>query len=366
MTLMKKISDIEKEISQLASGFENYQLTPELSRSEQISLLIRQQIKGLSNADAHRVIEEFEGWGPLDLPAKNPEITEILINGIDQIFVERSGRLELWPDQFVSELSYRNFCHRLLDEARVVMTNEVPVVQGQLRNFRLHMIGAEITKSTVHICLRRHPENPWTFDKLGQANWGNNDQRTILQKIVKNQLNFLVVGSTGSGKTSVLNACLQSLNMNDRCVLIEDTLELRVPNKASIRLLTREDPNGILRTIDQSELVRNALRLRPDRIVMGEIRGEEAKDFLMALSTGHAGSFGSIHASSAAQALIRLEMLIQLGAPHWSLNAVRRLIQMSLQAIVVIGKKNDGHRFLEGIYRLTSLEDSGLLLEKFD
>ena len=364
MKNIEQIIAIEKEIGQLASGFENYQLSPTETRSEQIANLIRQRVKGLPEKESLRIIGEFEGMGPLAEPMADPQITEILVNGPDQIFIEKNGCLELYPDRFASRLSYLNFCYRLMEEARVIMTNEVPVAQGQLRNFRLHMIGAEITQSFVHICLRRHPENPWTFHKLGEANWGTEEQRRALEKIVKSQMNFLVVGSTGSGKTSVLNACLQSLGKSERCVLIEDTLELKIPNAASMRLLTREDPNGILRKIDQSDLVKNSLRLRPDRLVMGEVRGEEAKDFLMALSTGHAGSFGSLHAASAAQALIRLEMLIQLGAPHWSLNAVRRLIQMSLQAIVVIGRKNDGQRFLEGIYRLTSLEDSGVLLEK--
>jgi len=130
-----------------------------------------------------------------------------------------------------------------------------------------------------------------------------------------------------------------------------------------MRLVTREDPQGVLPPVDQMQLVRRTLRLRPDRIVMGEVRGAEAKDFLMALATGHGGSFGTLHAQDASQALLRLEMLIQMGAPQWGLQAIRRLIQLSLDYVIVAEKNKAGNRHLKGIYRLCSLEDNGFLLE---
>ncbi len=355
---------IENEIRETSSASENYQIAPSHSRSERISQLIRSRILKLDECSRARILAEFEGMGPLALLLADTEITEIMVNGPERIWFEKEGQLFPLEDRFVSDLSYRNFSHRILAESHVVLTSETPTGQGQFRHFRLHVIGAELTKSHTHFCLRRHPENPWTFERLSASGWGREAQLNALRAVVNSRANFLVVGATGSGKTSVINACMQSLPESERCVLIEDTLELKVPNTASMRLLTREDPNGILKKVDQAELVRNSLRLRPDRIVMGEMRGEEAKDFLMALSTGHAGSFGSLHAASAAQALIRLEMLIQLGAPHWSLLAIRRLIQMSLQAIIVVRKNSQGKRDLEGIYKLSSLEESGLLLER--
>jgi len=133
-----------------------------------------------------------------------------------------------------------------------------------------------------------------------------------------------------------------------------------------MKLLTREDPHGILPAIDQTQLVKRSLRLRPDRIVMGEVRGSEAKDFLMAMATGHSGSFGTLHAQDASQALIRLEMLIQMGAPQWSLTAIRRLIQLSLDYIIITGRAATGERQLKGVFRLCSLEDQGFLVEQVD
>ncbi|RYZ78974.1 MAG: CpaF family protein, partial [Proteobacteria bacterium] len=164
--------------------------------------------------------------------------------------------------------------------------------------------------------------------------------------------------------TSLINALLQTIPSNERAVVIEDTPEIELPNTSSMKLITREDPQGILKSIDQGQLLKHSLRLRPDRIVMGEIRGGEAKDLLMALATGHGGSFGTLHASDARQALIRLEMLIQMGAPQWNLPAVRRLIHLSLDYILVVEKNAEGKRQFQGIYKICSLEENGFLIEK--
>jgi pilus assembly protein CpaF len=147
-------------------------------------------------------------------------------------------------------------------------------------------------------------------------------------------------------------------------VIIEDTSELKIPNDAGVKLLTRRDPHRNLRDIDQSELLKQALRMRPDRIIMGEIRGGEAKDLLMAFATGHTGCMGTLHAENARQALLRLEMLIQLGAPQWSLHAVRTLIWLSVQAVIVVARGPQGVRKLEGVYKIASLEEVGFLIER--
>jgi pilus assembly protein CpaF len=181
---------------------------------------------------------------------------------------------------------------------------------------------------------------------------------------VEQRKNFLIVGGTGTGKTSLINALLHTCSDNERALVIEDTAEIELPNLSSMKLLTRQDPQGILKPIDQGQLLCHALRLRPDRIVVGEIRGAEAKDLLMALATGHSGSFGSLHASDARQALIRLEMLIQMGAPQWSLSAVRRLIQLSLDYVLLVGKSANGERQFQGVFKICSLEETGFLIEK--
>lgn len=364
MSLLDFMKQVEQDIQNMTVEFQSYQLGPEHARSQAVANIIKKKSASLCESDRKRVYDEFNGPGPLTELLNNASITEILVNGFEEIWYEKDGQLFKHNDYFISQLSYRNFCFRLMDEAKIQLTCEQPIAQGHLKNFRLQLVGSELSGTQTHISFRRHPDNPWTFNQLLEKGWGSPQEIEILKKIVTEQKNFLVVGGTGTGKTSVLNACLQSLARNERSLLIEDTLELKIPNAVSMRLLTRIDANGILRSIQQAELLRSALRLRPDRLVMGEIRGDEAKDFLMALSTGHQGSFGTLHASSASQALIRLEMLIQIGAPNWSLSAIRRLIQMSLDYILVLARDKSGQRFLEGVYKISSLEENGILLEK--
>jgi pilus assembly protein CpaF len=333
------------------------------TRNEFIMDQIREFTSGMDKEIQNRIESEFLRWGPIENLIADTQVTEIMINDFDQIWVEKFGILSRHPDRFATRLSFQNFLNRMLAEVKKGISMEHPVVEGVFQSFRLQVIGSELTTDSPKICLRRQSESPWTLNKLLDLQWSQPAGIQTLRDIVKQKRNFLVVGGTGSGKTSVLAAMSNELEQNERVVYIEDTSELKLTNSASLKLLTREDLNGTYRSFSQSDLIKSALRLRPDRIVMGEIRGPEAKDFLMALSTGHDGSFGSLHAQSAAQALLRLEMLIQLGAPFWGLSAIRRLIQISLHYIIVVGRKSTGHRALQGIYKIASLEENGFTLD---
>ena len=364
----KEIYDlIQNEISRLPMN--EFMLSTDeenVLRSKKIDMVIDDQLKSKEASLQKRVRAEFESWGPLEDLMTDEGITEILVNGPQHIWFERSGKLHRHEDLFFSDLSFRNCLERICQRSNVHISVEQPCADGQFMDFRLSLIGADLTQSAPHLSLRRHPKNPWTFQKLMTHGWCDSSTFRILQQMTNERKNFLVVGSTGSGKTSVLNSFLNLLPENERVAVIEDTSEICLPNNASMKLLTRDDPHGLLPTVDQAQLVKRSLRLRPDRIVMGEIRGSEAKDFLMALATGHNGSFGTLHANDAAQALIRLEMLLQMGAPQWSLTAIRRLIQLSLDNIVVLGRAESGQRILKGVYRVCSLEDHGFLVERVD
>lgn len=311
-----------------------------------------------------RIFEEYFGSGPLEPLLADPHITEVIVNGGDSIWYERNGRLERSADVFLSELTFRNFIARLSREAGIQATLDCPFADGVWRGSRVHLIIPPASGDQAVLTLRRHPQSPWTLASLGESGWASESALKVLRSLVLERKNFLIIGGTGTGKTSALNACLNEVGPAERALIIEDTAELHVPNTASSKLLTRRDVQGLLKEIDQGELVRQALRMRPDRVVMGEIRGGEAKDLLMAFATGHSGCMGTLHADSARQALLRLEMLIQLGAPQWSLHAVRTLIWLSLHAIVVIGRLQTGERRLEGIYRIASLEEIGFLIER--
>jgi pilus assembly protein CpaF len=336
----------------------------ESSEDSQIRKVIAKVCSGKEDQSYSRMEAEYFRAGPLEPLFLDPAITEIIVNGSDSIWYEKHGKLFRLDDQFLSELTYRNFIARLSREGGFQASLDCPFADGKWRGCRVHLIIPPASGDQAVVTLRRHPQDPWTFSELQNRGWAGPEATRLLESLIHSRKNFLIIGCTGSGKTSVLNACLSVLSTSERSLIIEDTDELHVPNAISSKLLTRRDPQGLLKDIDQSDLLRQALRMRPDRIVMGEIRGGEAKDLLMAFATGHSGCMGTLHADSARQALLRLEMLVQLGAPQWSLHAVRTLIWLSLQAVVVVARNDDGSRRLEGIYRIASLEDIGFLIEK--
>lgn len=313
-------------------------------------------------AAVDRVRREIFAAGPIERLFLDPDITEIIINGHDSVWVEKLGCLKKIDDQFISSASYSRFLQRLQIEANVQADLNHPYADGYWRGYRLHLILPPLTIGDARLTLRRHPTSPWTLDALEKLSWAPKKEVSFLRELVKSRAALLVVGATSSGKTSVLNACLQEVSRTERVVTIEDTNEIELPNQASTKLLTRHDLNGNLKTIDQSELLRQALRMRPDRIVVGEVRGDEARDLLMAFSTGHRGGLGTLHAENARQALMRLEMLVQMGAPHWSLRAIRHLIFFGFQYILTVAKTSRGRK-LTGVYKISSLEDHGHCLE---
>lgn len=317
----------------------------------------------LSTDHQHRVLEEFCGLGPIGDLITRADITEIILNGPEAIWYECKGRLILHCDCFFSQSTYRNFIQRVFCESGVFIDQAKPAVDGCWRGFRLHVIGEPLTTSYPHLTLRRIPTNPWTLDRLVESQWCDPPTASALRELVIAHQSLLIVGPTGSGKTSVLNACLQEISPDSRALLLEDTPELAPPNSVSTRLVTRDDSRSQYPRYDLSDLLRQSLRMRPDRLIMGEIRGAEAKDLLLTLSTGHRGGMATLHADSAPEALLRLEILIQMGAPHWQLETIRRLIFFGIQ-YVILATRNEGRRRFAGAFRLVSLESCGFLLER--
>ena len=309
-----------------------------------------------------RLMNEIFGLGPLESLIIDQDISEIIVNGKEHIFYEKKGRLWPGPEVFLSDLTFHNFVQGILEEAGVLLSLKQPFVDAHWRGWRVHIAQEPVVNQAFHLSFRRHPRNPWTFEQLEKQAWAPKKAIDIIEKLLKERSNILIAGPTSAGKTSVLNACLQSLPAEERVIAIEDSSELLLPNGLSTKLLTRSNHDGNLLDIDQSELVRQSLRMRPDRIIMGEARGKEAKDLLMALATGHSGSLGTIHAKEHRQALWRLEMLVQMGAPSWNTHTIRQMIVLSIDAIIVLGRY-EGERTLMGIHKLSGVEQTGFLFE---
>lgn len=308
---------------------------------------------------------QVASYGPLADLIERGDVTEILINAFDEIWYERDGVLFRHPRSFSSPVSFHNFLQRVCAEARLRPDLETPHADGEWRGFRVHVVQAPLRPAGPCVSLRRRTPRLWTLDHLMAADWTTPAALQILKRKLTEKKSLLIVGPTGSGKTSVLNACLKEFADNERVITIEDTDEIHLANTVSVKLLTREAGMSDLRPYSQADLLRQALRMRPDRIVVGEVRGAEAKDLLLALSTGHGGALATLHAATARQALLRLEMLVQMGAPEWRMETVRQLIHGSLDAILVLNRRNGGRR-LEGIYEIASLEETGFCLEKAD
>ncbi len=302
--------------------------------------------------------------GPLTELLEDLTVTEILILGGSRIWIERNGKLCAWHSSFSGSLEFHRFVNQCLDEAGLVVDLKRPFGDGVWRDFRLHVTLSPLSEETC-LSLRRQQREGWSFAALLENGWASSRWVNTLSKWFQEGQSLIVYGDTGSGKTATAEALLKALPENCRVVLLEDTREIKPPNDASTRLVTRK-PQGDLKEINFTELLRQSLRMRPDRLVMGEIRGSEAKDFLMVLASGHCGGLATLHADSATKALLRLEMLVQLGAPQWDLRSVRLLIAHSIHYLIKVGRDDKGVRRLLALDKISSLEPTGFLLDSVD
>ncbi len=347
---------IEKIVQDISQTFETsfaQSLNPRLGTQEQYQSLsessIREHTDQLDPINKQRILAEFNSCGPLESLIGDNDIIEIMLSGKGTIWVETKDRFYQLEDRFYSDLTFNNFIHRVCEEANVQTNFQMPFANGLWRGFRVHLASPPVAAKHT-LTLRKVRSDAFSLEDLQQKGWCTREQLAQIQTLVAEKKNCLVVGNTGSGKTTLLNALVHEA-ATDRCIFIEDTPELLCANSASVKLLTRFDSQGILPEITQSDLVKQSLRMRPDRLIIGETRGAEAKDLLMALATGHKGSMTSLHAFTPSEALLRLEMLIQMGAPQWSLEAIRRLIQLTIDCLIITRReKTKWH--LEGIYKI--------------
>lgn len=359
MNLESLVSNIAHSLAQSPTAEAPFAPTPYKDKIR----VIEEHTRDLPEADRERVVQEFSDTGPLQSLLADEHITEIIINAPDVIWYEKQGQFYRHTDQFLSLVTYNNYIHLLSEQSGLLTTHRTPFANGEWRNFRVHVAAPPITPNHT-VTLRRIRPHSIRLQELQKSGWCDDRDLIQLRELVHRRKNILVVGATGSGKTTLLNSLIAETSQ-ERCVFIEDTPELLLNHSLSTRLLTRFDANGSLPDISQTELVKQSLRMRPDRIVLGEIRGHEAKDLLLALSTGHHGSMASIHAGSPSEALMRLEMLVLMGAPEWNLLTIRRLIQLTVDAIVLTGK-TEGRWQMQGLFKIASLESFGFTMEPLE
>ncbi len=292
---------------------------------------------------------------------KDKNITEIVVHMNENIFYEKNGCFYESPFALKDFENDESFFREVTKNFQKAPSFENPITSGSWNDFRVQVISPPASKKQPILQLRRISKIQ-NFGTFKPSDWGLKEEDSFLLKqiIGEKKNNFLIVGPTGSGKTTLLQSLLFTYCKSERCLLLEDTAELSLPNEFSSSLLTYDSSSEEIKDVSLNDLVKASLRLRPDRIIMGEMRGDEAANFLLILSTGHKGCGATIHAKSPKEALYRLEMLVQMGE-SWSINTIQKLIHCSVESIILTDKQ-EGRPYIKGIYKLSGLEETGFLI----
>ena len=322
----------------------------------------------LNAADTERLItevmDETFGLGPLEPLMRDPTISDILINGPHTIYVERRGRLELSGVKFQDTAHLLHTVQRFVTQAGRRVDDASPMVDSRLPDgSRVNAIIPPLALDGALVSIRRFGGPPITAADLVAKGSATAEMIQFLQACVKARLNIVVSGGTGSGKTTLLNALSASIPDDERVLTIEDAAELRLQQPHVGRLETRPknvEGNG---EVTSRELLRNALRMRPDRIVVGECRGAEAVDMLQAMNTGHDGSMTTLHANDTREALGRLEVMVGLSGADMPLWVIRRQIASAVQIVVQASRQVGGARRITKISELTGLEGDNYAMQ---
>jgi len=311
------------------------------------------------------IMQQLIGYGIIDPLVRRDDITEIMINGTDEIFVEKHGKLEFATDedgnriQFRSEADLMTVIEKIVAPINRKIDESNPIVDARLPDgSRVNVVIRPISLGGPIITIRKFPNNPFTMDELVSFGSLDNSIASWLEQMVKAKYNIVISGGTGSGKTTFLNALSMYIPNDERVITAEDSAELKITQIDNlVRLETRPANVEGKGEISMRALVRSALRMRPDRIVVGEVRGGEALDMLQAMNTGHDGSLTTGHANSATDMLSRLETMVLMSGLELPISAIRRQIASSVEIIVQLGRLRDGTRRVMQITEILGYEN---------
>jgi pilus assembly protein CpaF len=315
----------------------------------------------LSRADRDRLVMEVQhevfGLGPLETLMKDPEISDILVNTPHRVYVERYGKLERTDVRFRDDAHLMQIIERIVTRVGRRVDESSPMVDARLADgSRVNAIIPPLALDGPILSIRRFGAERLTINDLIQFNSLPPQIAEVAAACVKSRLNILVSGGTGAGKTTLLNCLSNYIPENERIVTIEDSAELKLQQEHIVRLETRPPNIEGQGTVTARDLVRNALRMRPDRIVVGEVRGGEALDMMQAMNTGHDGSISTVHANSARDALSRLETMMLMAGINLPERALREQISSALDVIVQLSRLSDGSRKLVEFTEVTGME----------
>jgi pilus assembly protein CpaF len=303
------------------------------------------------------LLDDMLGLGPLEPLLADDSITDIMVNGPNQIYVEQRGKLVLTDQVFRDDGHVLAVAGRIVSQVGRRVDESTPLVDARLADgSRVNIIIPPLALDGASISIRKFSKKGIDLDRMARQGNVSAEMATVLKIAARSRMNVLISGGTGSGKTTLLNAMSQMIAADERVVTIEDAAELQLQQPHVVRLETRPANLEGRGEITMRDLVKNALRMRPDRIILGEIRGAEALDMLQAMNTGHDGSLGTIHANRPREALTRLENMVAMSGVNLPSRAVRTQIAAAVQMIVQISRMRDGVRRITSITEVVGME----------
>ncbi|HEY4439282.1 MAG TPA: ATPase, T2SS/T4P/T4SS family [Candidatus Elarobacter sp.] len=347
----QKLADLRQQVDAIADEF----------------LGSRKDITSAEHASRirHEVIEEALGLGPLESLLHDPDITEIMVNGFASVYIERRGRIERTAKQFVDDRQVRLVIERIIAPLGRRLDESSPMVDARLPDgSRVNAIVAPLAIDGPTLTIRRFGTKRFGIDDMIKNNSITAEVLDFLRAAVEARLNIVVSGGTGSGKTTLLNALSGYIPKADRIVTIEDAAELKLDQPHVVRLESRPPNLEGKGQIGIRDLVRNSLRMRPDRIVVGECRGGEALDMLQAMNTGHDGSLTTVHANSARDALSRIETMVLMSGFDLPVRAIREQVAGAVDIVVQVARLRDGSRRVTGVSEIVGMEGDVVTMQE--
>ena len=315
-----------------------------------------------ANTLASMICDEIVGYDPLDSLMNDDSVNDILVNGPYSIYVERAGKLVKTNKFFINDRQLLDIARRLVNKIGKNVDEAHPLVDSRMPDgSRLNVVIPPIAIDGASLSIRKFGKGSRSFSDLINFRSLNEDMANFLVIAARCRMNIIVSGGTGSGKTTMLNALSQFINDYERTITLEDAAELRLQQDHVVRLETRsggEDGRG---QVTMRNLLINALRMRPDRIILGECRGEEAFEMLQAMNTGHNGSMSTLHANTARDALARLESMVIMGQSELPITAIRRYISSSVNFIIQVSRLPDGQRKVTSITEVLGMESDNIV-----
>jgi pilus assembly protein CpaF len=342
------------------------------SAREEVLVVIRNAVQAeavpLSFAERERlareILDEIFGLGPLEPLLKDPTVSDILVNRFDRVYIERAGKLELTGFSFKDNAHLMQIIERIVSRVGRRVDESSPMVDARLADgSRVNAIIPPLAIDGPCLSIRRFGRDPITARQMIENQTLTEPMLELLSAMVKGKLNILVSGGTGAGKTTLLNVLSGYIPNSDRIVTIEDAAELQLKQEHVVRLETRPPNIEGKGAVRQRQLVINSLRMRPDRIVVGEVRGEEAFDMLQAMNTGHEGSLTTVHANTPRDALARIENMVSMANLSIPERAVRHQIASAIHAVIQIARLSDGTRKVITVSEITGMADDSTGLQ---